>query len=123
MRWPPYVNLCWFGQRVVCAHLFDNTTVTRRTRICYNNTVKWRFFRAHTFQTNFNCHVFGTSIIFYFGTVYCITDALIRAVKGDVETGLVFAGSNAYRIKEIVKVRDLINELVEEANIKLEESE
>ena len=56
-------------------------------------------------------------------TVYCITDALIRAVKGDVETGLVFAGSNANRIKEIVKVRDLINELVEEANIKLEESE
>lgn len=44
-------------------------------------------------------------------TPYCITEALINAVKGDVEHGLVFAGANAYRISEIVSVKELIQEL------------
>lgn len=42
---------------------------------------------------------------------YCITKALINAVKGDVENGLVFCGSNANKIKEIITVRKLISEL------------
>ena len=46
-------------------------------------------------------------------TPYCISDALMSSVQG--ENGLVFAGSNAYRVNEIVKVQDLINELVSEA--------
>ena len=52
-------------------------------------------------------------------TVYCITDALIRAVKGDVENGLVFSGTNAYRIDKITTVKELISELVSEANNEL----
>jgi Dioxygenases related to 2-nitropropane dioxygenase len=44
-------------------------------------------------------------------TPYCITEALIQAVKGNIEKGLVFVGSNAYRIKEIVTVKELIDEL------------
>ena len=47
---------------------------------------------------------------------YCILKALENARKGDMENGLVFAGSNAFRIKEIVSVKKLINELVEQAN-------
>ena len=42
---------------------------------------------------------------------YCITDALIRAVKGDTENGLVFCGSNVGKIKEIVSVHELMEEL------------
>ena len=42
---------------------------------------------------------------------YCITGALVRAVKGDVENSLVFCGENAYRLDKIVKVKDLIEEL------------
>lgn len=42
---------------------------------------------------------------------YCITKALINAVKGDVDNGLVFCGSNANKIKEIITVRKLITEL------------
>ena len=42
---------------------------------------------------------------------YCITKALINSVKGDIENGLVFCGSNAYKIKEIVTVHDLMQEL------------
>ena len=47
-------------------------------------------------------------------TVYCITDALIKAVEGDVDNGLLFAGENAYRIDKIVSVKELITELLEE---------
>lgn len=43
---------------------------------------------------------------------YCITKALINSVKGKVEEGLIFCGSNVSKIKEIVSVHDLIQELV-----------
>lgn len=46
-------------------------------------------------------------------TPYCITQALIRAVKGDVDHGLVFCGSNAWRIKNITTVHQLIHELTD----------
>lgn len=45
-------------------------------------------------------------------TPYCISSALIKAVKGDVENGLVFCGANAYKINEIVSVKDILNKLV-----------
>lgn len=48
-------------------------------------------------------------------TPYCISKALINSVKGNVEDGLVFIGSNGYRVNKIVKVKELIKELVEEA--------
>lgn len=43
---------------------------------------------------------------------YCITKALINSVKGNIEKGLVFCGSNVYKIKEIVSVHNLMQELV-----------
>ncbi|MFA5207663.1 MAG: nitronate monooxygenase [Candidatus Paceibacterota bacterium] len=46
---------------------------------------------------------------------YCILKALENARKGDLENGLVFAGANAWRINKIVKVKDLLKELVDEA--------
>lgn len=48
-------------------------------------------------------------------TPYCITDALINSVKGDIDNGLLFCGTNAHKIKKIVSVKELINELVTEA--------
>ena len=45
---------------------------------------------------------------------YCISRALIAAVKGDWENGLFFTGSNAYRIKEKVSVKELISEILGE---------
>lgn len=50
-------------------------------------------------------------------TPYCITQALINAVKGDIENALVFCGENAHRIKEIVPVKQLIQDLVSEAEL------
>ena len=45
---------------------------------------------------------------------YCISDALINAVKGDIENGLIFVGTNSYKLDKIVPVKQLISELVSE---------
>lgn len=42
---------------------------------------------------------------------YCITQALIAAVKGDMENGLIFCGSSAARLKKMTTVADLMAEL------------
>lgn len=43
---------------------------------------------------------------------YCITQALINAVKGDLEHGLIFCGANVGKVKEITTVPALIAELM-----------
>lgn len=42
---------------------------------------------------------------------YCITKALVDAVLGDVENGLIFAGANVGRINKIMPVHKLMEEL------------
>ena len=42
---------------------------------------------------------------------YCITDALTKAVRGDVENGLIFCGAEIGRIHEMTTVHDLMMEL------------
>lgn len=43
---------------------------------------------------------------------YCITKALINAVRGDIENGLIFCGSNVSRIDRIITVDELMGELI-----------
>jgi nitronate monooxygenase len=45
---------------------------------------------------------------------YCIAFALINAKKGNLSHGFAFAGENAYRAKEIISVKELIETLIEE---------
>lgn len=45
---------------------------------------------------------------------YCITTALVRAAKGDVDNALLFCGANAYRVDKITTVKELIEELTAE---------
>jgi nitronate monooxygenase len=45
---------------------------------------------------------------------YCIIDELEMAQRGDVENGLVFAGSSVARIHDIPSVADLITRLIKE---------
>ena len=47
-------------------------------------------------------------------TPYCISKALINAVNGNIDEGLIFCGENAYRLKGMTTVKDLMNELVTE---------
>lgn len=42
---------------------------------------------------------------------YCITQALVNAVKGDVENGLIFCGARIGEIREITTVKQVIQEL------------
>ena len=44
---------------------------------------------------------------------YCITDALINAVKGNTEHGLVFCGANAWRAENMEHVSDIMKEFSE----------
>lgn len=44
-------------------------------------------------------------------TPYCITKALVNAVKGDLEHGLIFCGAEVDRLHEITTVHDLMMEL------------
>ncbi|WP_058953272.1 NAD(P)H-dependent flavin oxidoreductase [Clostridium tyrobutyricum] len=48
-------------------------------------------------------------------TPYCISRALINAVKGNLDEALIFVGSNAYRVDRIMKVKELMEELISEA--------
>lgn len=48
------------------------------------------------------------------GKEYCIIDALERAQRGDVVTGLVFAGASAARIHDVPTVAELMERLVAE---------
>ncbi|QQK08144.1 NAD(P)H-dependent flavin oxidoreductase [Miniphocaeibacter halophilus] len=44
-------------------------------------------------------------------TNFCISDALISSANGDVENGLFFSGSLAYRIKGITTVEEIFKEI------------
>lgn len=46
---------------------------------------------------------------------YCIAKALFNASRGQMDKGFAMCGSNAYRIKKIVSVKELIFELAEGA--------
>ncbi|MDD4005144.1 MAG: nitronate monooxygenase family protein [Elusimicrobiaceae bacterium] len=47
---------------------------------------------------------------------YCIAKAMINAVEGRLDDAIVFAGSNVSRIDRIMPVRELMDELVAQAN-------
>lgn len=43
---------------------------------------------------------------------YCIARALVNAVDGNIEEAVILAGTNVSRIRKIVPVKELINEIV-----------
>ena len=51
---------------------------------------------------------------------YCIAKALTNAQKGNVDEGYTFAGSNAYRVNEIISVKELFENLEQEYGAALE---
>lgn len=53
-------------------------------------------------------------------SIYCIADVLLKSVSGNVEEGLVFAGSNVGRVNRMYSVKELIEELVKECEEELE---
>ena len=47
-------------------------------------------------------------------TPYCISQALINAVNGDIDNALLFCGAEAYKINKIKTVKKVIDELISE---------
>jgi len=47
-------------------------------------------------------------------TPYCISKALINAVNGNIDEGLIFCGENASRLTKMTTVKELMDELVSE---------
>ena len=52
-------------------------------------------------------------------TPYCISKALINSAKGDLDNGLIFCGSNAYKIKSISSVKDVLSNLTKDIEVSL----
>ncbi len=48
---------------------------------------------------------------------YCIADRLADAYRGDKENGLFFSGTNGSRLKELLSVHDLIEELTQDPGL------
>lgn len=46
---------------------------------------------------------------------YCISERLLASRDGDVENGLVFSGANAFKMKEILPVREIFDRFVKAA--------
>lgn len=46
---------------------------------------------------------------------YCITDRLIKARDGNYEEGLFFSGENAYKMKDILTVKEVFDQFVSQA--------
>jgi len=47
-------------------------------------------------------------------TLYCISEALVSAFKGNLTDGFAFVGSNAGRVKKITTVKEIFTELQDE---------
>ena len=62
----------------------------------------------------YKCPYHCISTCDYKNSPYCIAHALISAQKGRFKSGFAFAGSNAYRITEIISVKELVTTLVAE---------
>jgi hypothetical protein len=54
------------------------------------------------------------------GERFCIVSALDRSQRGDVDTGLVFCGTNAWKADRITTVQAIFEELFEEQSELLE---
>ncbi|MCX6164747.1 MAG: nitronate monooxygenase family protein, partial [Ignavibacteriae bacterium] len=66
--------------------------------------------KKHPFKCPYHC----IKTCDYTNTPYCIAFALANAYKGNLEHGFAFAGENAYRVKGIISVKELMETLVKE---------
>ncbi len=56
------------------------------------------------------------------GERFCIVSSLDRSQRGDVETGLVFCGTNAWKSDRITTVQEIFNELFAEQEVELSQA-
>jgi nitronate monooxygenase len=69
---------------------------------------------AHGARKPYNCPYHCVKTCDPVKSPYCIALALAGAKKGKFKNGFAFAGANAYRVNEIISVKDLIDSLQKE---------
>lgn len=79
-------------------------------RAIYNNFIKKTENQTCKIEKCYHC-IKTCNVV---NSPYCITKALINSVKGKIDDGLIFCGSNVSKVKEIVSVHNLMKELVSE---------
>lgn len=87
-----------------------NSPVGMPGRAIYNKFIKQTENEKCKIDKCYNCIKTCNAL----STPYCITKALVNAVKGNMENALVFCGSNVDKVSKIVSVHDLMQELVRE---------
>lgn len=87
-----------------------NSPVGMPGRAIYNKFIKQTENKKCKIDKCYNCIKTCNAL----STPYCITKALVNAVKGNMENALVFCGSNVDKVSKIVSVHDLMQELVRE---------
>ncbi len=85
-----------------------NSPVGMPGRAIYNTFIKQTENKKYKIDKCYNC----IKTCNVSDTPYCITKALVNAVKGDIQNALVFCGSNVDKVKKIVSVHNLMQELV-----------
>ena len=77
--------------------------------------LKGRFTEAlEESKKNFRCIFHCISTCNPEKSPYCIAAALLNAMKGNLDKGFAFSGSNVFRVNSIVTVKELINSLQKE---------
>ena len=77
--------------------------------------LKGRFIEAlEEGRRNFRCLFHCISSCDPEKSPYCIAAALVNAMKGNLDRGFVFSGSNVFRVNSIVSVKELISSLQRE---------
>jgi NAD(P)H-dependent flavin oxidoreductase YrpB (nitropropane dioxygenase family) len=88
-----------------------NSPVGMPGRVLKNKFVK-RILRGEKIKVDCPYHCLKTCIPET--APFCIAEALVNAYEGDFDNGIIMPGSNAYKIKEIVPVKELVDTLVNE---------
>ena len=65
-------------------------------------------------KETFRCHWKCLKSCNFMKVPYCIASALTNAKKGNLDEGFAFAGANAYRVEQIISVKELIETLTAE---------
>ena len=76
---------------------------------------KGRFIEAlEESKKNFKCIFHCVSTCDPEKSPYCIASALLNAMKGNLDKGFVFTGTNGFRVNSITTVKELLNSLQKE---------
>ncbi len=96
----------------------DDITIIKSPVGLPGRALKGRFIEAlDEGKRNFRCLFHCISTCNPEKSPYCIASALLNAMKGNLDRGFAFSGSNVFRVKSIVPVKELMLSLAHEFEV------